>query len=102
MAETLTIKVAEGTCGDGCGQPVAKGRTFKQGHDAKLRGILGRAYKAGQTVAYNGKTSSAEAALKQHGFPIPPAPKPRKPRAKAAGKRTTRKGTTKRSTRKAS
>lgn len=47
----VEIVVAEGTCGDGCGEPVAKGRSFKQGHDAKLRSILGRAHKAGQPVA---------------------------------------------------
>ena len=98
----VEITVPEGTCQDGCGQAVNKGRRFRQGHDARLRGILGRAYRGGEEVAFvmNGtrKASSAEAALKQHGFPIPPARKAstRKPAAKKAtakrtAKRTTRK-----------
>jgi len=103
---TVSIKVAEGTCGDGCGAEVSKGRRFRQGHDARLRGILGKAYKAGDTVNFNGKTSTAEAALKEHGFPIPPATKPRKPRTakpttkKTTAKRTAKKGTAKRVARK--
>jgi hypothetical protein len=97
-----TIKVPEGTCADGCGQEVSKGRRFRQGHDARLRGILGKAYKAGETVSYNGKSSTAEAALKQHGFPIPPPAKPRKPRkTKTTAKRkTAAKGTARKTTRK--
>jgi hypothetical protein len=98
---TITIKAPEGSCGCGCGAEVSKGRTFRQGHDARLRGILGKAYKAGETVVYNGKSSTAEAALKQHGFPIPPPAKPRKPRkAKTTAKRTTKKTTAKKTTRK--
>ena len=88
---TVTIKAPEGTCGCGCGAETAKGRSYKQGHDARLRSILGKAYKAGDDVSYNGKVTSAEVALKAHGFPIPPAAKPRAKRTaskKTAAKKT--------------
>jgi hypothetical protein len=101
MAEQpLTIKVAEGTCADGCGAEVTKGRRFRQGHDASLRGALGRAYKAGIDVVYNGKRSSAEAALKEHGFPIPPATKTKAKTTKAKAKTTAKRTATKRTARK--
>lgn len=45
----LVIEVEEGTCGDGCGQEVNKGRSFKQGHDARLHSMLAKALKAGET-----------------------------------------------------
>jgi hypothetical protein len=104
---TVTIKAPEGTCGCGCGAETAKGRSYKQGHDARLRSILGKAYKAGDDVSYNGKVTSAEVALKAHGFPIPPAAKPRAKRTaskktaakKTAAKKTSaKKSTAKRST----
>lgn len=85
--DEIELVVAEGTCGDGCGQEVAKGRSFKQGHDAKLKGILGRAHKAGQSVAIVSDgartSSSAEALLVSRGWPIPVVPKAApKPRAR--------------------
>lgn len=41
---TVVLLVEEGYCPDGCGQkPNGKGRTFRQGHDARLKGILIRA-----------------------------------------------------------
>jgi hypothetical protein len=81
--DEIELVVADGTCGDGCGAEVAKGRSFRQGHDAKLKGILGRAHKAGQSVAITSDgtrtSSSAEAVLVARGWPVPavPAQKPK-------------------------
>lgn len=46
---TLVIKVADGTCGCGCGAETKPKRSFAQGHDARLHGILARAIKDGMT-----------------------------------------------------
>jgi hypothetical protein len=103
----ITIEVPEGTCLDGCGKPVTKGRSYKQGHDARLRGVLGRAYKAGEEVTFvqdgQATTTDGATALRRYGFPIPPEAKPRKraSRAKGTAKKSTAKSTTrKRTTRK--
>ncbi len=82
----LTIKQGEGLCDCGCGTAVP--RRFAQGHDAKLRGMLNKAFREGQAVKVvgYGKTLSytAEKLLTEHGFPIPRPKAPRKPRSKAA------------------
>jgi hypothetical protein len=84
-AGEIQLVVAEGTCGDGCGEPVANGRPFRQGHDAKLKSSLGRAHKAGQQVAITSDgtrtSSSAEALLRARGWPVPAAPREPKPKA---------------------
>jgi hypothetical protein len=71
--KAVEIMVAEGTCGCGCGEPV--NRTFKQGHDARLRSILARAHRAGDPVRIvaDGKrtTTTAQAHLKARGWPVP-------------------------------
>jgi hypothetical protein len=41
------------TCGCGCGQPVAKGRQFVQGHDQRHKGNLKRAAKRGDVEAWH-------------------------------------------------
>lgn len=84
--ENLVIVVEEGACGCGCGTPVK--RTYAQGHDARLRGMLVKAYRADQKVSVtnpDGKTKvhTAEALLKEHNFPIP---EKKAPKAKAAKK----------------
>jgi hypothetical protein len=91
----LAIAFEDGQCLEGCGEATAKGRKFKQGHDARLRGMLGRASLAGIPVTVNGKSTTADAQLKAHGFPIPA---PRKPRKAAAKKSTAKKSTAKKST----
>jgi hypothetical protein len=86
---TVKIATGEGVCGCGCGAETKPKRQYKQGHDARLRGILGRAYKAGESVQFgSGKAQSAESALKEHGFPIPPASKPKAAKPKAPAKST--------------
>lgn len=91
----IELVVAEGTCGDGCGEPVTKGRSFRQGHDAKLKGILGRAHKAGQHVAIvidgTRTTSSAQALLVTRGWPVPAVPEPKATKPKAAPRARTTK-----------
>jgi hypothetical protein len=88
----LVLTVREGQCACGCGADVAKGRKYRQGHDARLRGMLGRAFLAGVPVTLNGKRGTAAAQLKAHGFPEPPKPKAKaakpkaKPKAKAKSK----------------
>lgn len=96
QGDVVVLDVPEGTCGDGCGQPV-KGK-YKQGHDARLRSVLGQAHRAGLKVKVNGKVSTAAALLESHGMPVPVVkpkaePKP-KAEAKPAAKRTTAKRTT--------
>jgi hypothetical protein len=75
----VVITTTDSTCGCGCGAETAKGRRYKQGHDAKLRGILARAARAGQPVRVNGETKPAAEWLEGHGWPAPvrDAPKPR-------------------------
>jgi hypothetical protein len=87
----IELVVEDGRCGDGCGAETAKGRSYKQGHDAKLKSILGRAHKAGQSVAIvsNGTrtTSTAEVLLLARGWPVPAIPESKAPKPKAAPKR---------------
>ena len=85
--DTIEIVVEEGACGCGCGTPVK--RTYAQGHDARLRGILVKAFKAGDKVAVTPpdgkrKVHTAEALLSEHGFPIPVI-KPKKEKAESNG-----------------
>lgn len=57
----LTSKTGERLCRCGCGTPVAAKRSFRQGHDAKLKGILGRALLNGvpvTVVVLDGETFS--------------------------------------------
>lgn len=87
----LVIDVAEGQCLCGCGADISKGRRFRQGHDARLRGMLGRAFTAKVPVTVNGKRSTAASQLKAHSFPEPPAPKAKaekkaEPKAKSTKK----------------
>lgn len=70
------LTVEDGTCGDGCGQTVNKGRSFKQGHDAKLRSILVKALKAGElevTFVTGGiaTTQGIDQVLAEHSWAIP-------------------------------
>ena len=73
--KAIEIVVPDGTCGDGCGEPVAKGRRFRQGHDAKLKSVLLRAHRAGDPirVVADGQrtTSTAKALLEERGWPSP-------------------------------
>lgn len=73
--KAIEIVVADGTCGCGCGEQVAKHRTYRQGHDARLRGILGRAHREGIPVrtVINGtrETTTGLAQLKARGWPVP-------------------------------
>ena len=92
----LAIKFGEGQCQEGCGGEVAKGRRFLQGHDARLKGQLYAAIRAGETVTVNGKSTDPAAVVKSQGWPAPVAKAPRKARAKKstakakpAAKRTT-------------
>lgn len=84
----VTIKNSETTCLEGCGEDVAKGRKFKQGHDARLRSVLYKAKRAGEDVSINGKKMTADAAIKHFGFPEPAEKKarPKKEKAEAAAK----------------
>jgi hypothetical protein len=83
-AAPLVIDRAAGTCLCGCGEQTAPKRRYRQGHDARLRGLLGRAHTAGAPVLVNGKRRTARALLVAGGFPMPPAPKARKAKATAA------------------
>lgn len=74
----VVITFAEGTCQDGCGAELNKGRSFKQGHDAKLHSVLAAALKAGSTtVQFNdAPVITIEAEYANHGWTIP-VPKPK-------------------------
>jgi hypothetical protein len=78
-SRAVVLKVEDGRCGCGCGAEVA--RTFKQGHDARLKGILGRAHKGGQqvTIVSNGTRTStgAQELLEARGWPVPAVPAPK-------------------------
>jgi hypothetical protein len=50
MAKNKHIVGGDGLCTCGCGAPTAPKRLFRQGHDAKLKGALIQAYRAGDTV----------------------------------------------------
>lgn len=94
----LTIKNSETTCLEGCGQEVNKGRKFKQGHDARLRSVLYKAFRADEQVSVNGKTMTAAAAIKHFDFPEPAPKRARKSTAKAeddGAKSTAKKSTAK-------
>lgn len=66
MTQTrTTVDLTTGRCTCGCGQPVTQ--RFKQGHDAKLKGLLRRAHEQGHDVTVRlakerRTTSAAEAA----------------------------------------
>lgn len=69
----VVLVVEEGQCPCGCGQsPKSPKRTFVQGHDARLRGILTRAHLTGTSVTVitggKAKTGTALAAAKPHAF----------------------------------
>ncbi len=50
--ETVILIVGEGECLCGCGEkPIGVNRTFRMGHDARLRGVLIRAHITGTEVA---------------------------------------------------
>jgi hypothetical protein len=73
--KAVEITVHEGTCCCGCGEPVSKGRSFRQGHDARLKGILGRAHRGGIPVRIvadgSRETQTAAALLEAWGWPVP-------------------------------
>lgn len=46
----IFLNIEAGMCGCGCEQAVAAGREFRQGHDARLKGKLIRAYLTGNSV----------------------------------------------------
>ncbi len=53
--ETVILLADAGQCPCGCGEkPTGEGRTFKMGHDARLKGILIRAHITGKEVAQVG------------------------------------------------
>lgn len=83
-SETLTIRFAEGQCEEGCGEETAKGRRFKQGHDARLRSKLYGAARSDSPVVVNGNKTTAAAAIEAHGWPQPAERKPRKAKATEA------------------
>ena len=71
--EGVVLIVGEGECPDGCGgKPNGKNRVFRQGHDARLKGILIRAGATGNSVTTvtNGKATTETAATiaKRFGF----------------------------------
>jgi hypothetical protein len=47
----ILARTADDRCNCGCDQVASKGRQFKQGHDARLKGILIRAHLTGTPVA---------------------------------------------------
>ena len=80
-----SITVEAGHCGCGCGEEVAKKASFKQGHDAKLRSMFGKAHKAkveeftitrvdAEGVETTEVKSPAEF-LTEHEWPVPEIPK---------------------------
>jgi len=71
--KAIVIETGEGLCGDGCKAPVA--RTYKQGHDARLRSKLLEAHREGAPVAFviDGTKTTKPAAdwLTERGWPVP-------------------------------
>ena len=71
--KAVEITIADGMCACGCGELVT--RTFRQGHDQRLKGILGRAHRAGDPVRVvaNGQrtTTSAHELLEARGWQMP-------------------------------
>lgn len=82
----VRITVAEGTCGDGCGAELNKGRSFKQGHDAKLHSVLAKALRDGHTTFQlnDGPVITIVQEYANHNWTVP-TPKPAK-RSKSAVK----------------
>ena len=71
--EGVLLKVAEGECACGCGETLKHaGRKFRQGHDARLRGILTRAHLTRQPVTLvlgdEAQTTTALALAAEHGM----------------------------------
>jgi hypothetical protein len=65
MNKTKTKAVTpSNTCKCGCGEPVT--RSFKQGHDARLKGRLLRQYRTGTA----GEKRSALAQARKLGWPL--------------------------------
>ncbi len=69
----VLLKIAEGECACGCGETLKHaGRRFRQGHDARLRGILTRAHLTGNPVTLVGgdeaQTTTAVALAAEHGM----------------------------------
>lgn len=81
----VTITFAEGTCRSGSGAETKPGRTYAQGGDAKLHGILAKALRDGATtVQFNDEpVVTIEAEYATHGWVIP-APKPKKAKKEKA------------------
>lgn len=72
----VTMKVADGTCLCGCGVAAKRGRSFAQGHDAKLHSQLNAAYRKGaRTLSVNGETVTLESRYATSGWSFPPAAK---------------------------
>lgn len=78
----VRIMVAEGTCGDGCGGELNKGRSFKQGHDAKLHSVLAAALREGKTTFQlnDGPVITIVQEYANHNWTVP-VPKPKKEKA---------------------
>lgn len=60
----LVLAWENGKCGCGCGADVRPGSTFRQGHDARLKGKLQRAHRAGievRVITPEGTTNSSAA-----------------------------------------
>lgn len=73
ISDTVVLIVGEGECPDGCGaKPQGKNRTFRQGHDARLKGILIRAGATSRNVTtITGDVQTTETPLnlaKKYGF----------------------------------
>jgi hypothetical protein len=78
----LQIVFAENTCQEGCGEPVGKGRRFKQGHDARLKSVLYKAIRDEETaLEYNGERTAPAALITKLGWPQPAPKKARKAKA---------------------
>ena len=83
MADSLTIQFEEGQCQEGCGEAVAKGRRFLQGHDARLKSKLYAAVRADESVKVNGKSVSPASVITGYGWPQPAPKRARKAKPKA-------------------
>lgn len=50
--EAFVVTIPDGACRCGCGDPLTNPkRSFLQGHDARYKGLLQRAYRANESVA---------------------------------------------------
>jgi hypothetical protein len=85
-APALVIETGAGLCGCGCKEAPRRSKsTFVQGHDARLRGILGRNAAVEVGIVSDGVmvTATGAAHLDNRGWPQPPAKKSKTSKPKA-------------------